>query len=112
MELRDAAEKISAVMFTSHTRLHQLEKLTEAPAAQPRRALAYLAMLVYGFDPAELGLSEADLPKGLRVIEVADLLGELRGRDSNPQPSGQLLLRKLDAIGAVAPADIIKFPDS
>lgn len=68
VELREAAEKISEIMFTSHSRLHQLEKLAEPPSSPSRRALAYLAMLVYGFDPAELGLSADDLPKELRTI--------------------------------------------
>lgn len=76
VELREAAEKISTLMFTSHTRLHQLEKLDTVPSTQQRRALAYLAMLVYGFDPAELGLSEEDLPKGLQAVDLTVLVPE------------------------------------
>jgi transcriptional regulator with XRE-family HTH domain len=78
IELRAAAELISQLMFTSHTRLNRLEKMVDPPVDRDRRALAYLAMLVYGFDPAELGLTPADLPKGLR--SNSDLEALLRSR--------------------------------
>lgn len=78
IELRTAAESISQLMFTSHTRLNRLEKMDKPPADPQRRALAYLAMLVYGFDPSQLGLSPEDLPKGLRANAALEAL--LRSR--------------------------------
>lgn len=78
IELRAAAEIISRVMFTSHTRLNRLEKMIGPPPDRERRALAYLAMLVYEFDPAQLGLSKDDLPQ--RLSENVELGAWLRSR--------------------------------
>ena len=78
VELRRAAEVISALMLTTHTSLNRLEKLTTAPTDRKQRALAYLAMLCYGYDPADLDLTDADLPQGF--VHIDDLEGLLRSR--------------------------------
>ena len=75
VELRDAAEKVSRYIFISHTTLHRLERLADPPENRRQRAVAYLALLVYGFDPAQFGLSADDLPKGLPGPALADLAG-------------------------------------
>lgn len=76
MQLREAAKRISVLMLTTHTSLNRLEKLTGPPTDRSRRALAYLAMLCYGFDPADLGLNADDLPKGF--AQIGDLESTLR----------------------------------
>jgi hypothetical protein len=85
VELRDAAELVSRYMFTSHTTLHRLEKLPHVPEDRHRRALAYLVLLVYGFDPRQFGLSADDLPKDLNAEALVELGGPLRSRCSWPQ---------------------------
>lgn len=57
----------------SHMTLRRLEKMSEPPAADTAegkrwRVVAALALLVYGYDPAALGLSITDdLPRGVNA---------------------------------------------
>jgi hypothetical protein len=87
MELRPAAEIISGYMLTSHVSLQRLEKLEQPPTRRAQRALAYLAVLTYGFDPEDFGLTAADLPKEMQVTGLVEPGGLLRGRDSNSEPN-------------------------
>lgn len=84
VQLRDAADRISRLMLTTHTSLARLEKLTEIPTDRHRRALAYLAMLCYGYDPSDLGLRPEDLPRGFSEIDDLGVL--LRSRCAPAQP--------------------------
>lgn len=68
LELRPAAETISRYMFISHTSLHRLEHLDGPPLSRRTRALGYLALLVYGFDPSQFGLTDEDLPEDLAEV--------------------------------------------
>lgn len=79
--LREAAYLVSHVWPVAHTTLRSLEKLNEVPPprSRSRRALAVLALLAYGIDPADFGLSLSDLPDGVNRGALADLLKHQKG---------------------------------
>lgn len=62
LNLNTAAELIGRLVLTSGSTISRLEALRAAPSDRVQRARAYLACLVYGVDPAELGLTPDDLP--------------------------------------------------
>lgn len=74
LNLRDAATKISTVEPTSYATLARLERLDATPPDLRRRVVAALALLVYGYDPGQFGLSLDDLPRGIDRQALADLL--------------------------------------
>lgn len=57
-------------MPVSRQRLLDLEKLDAIPPTYMRRIAAYLAVVVYGFDPADFELDVSCLPSGWDVEEV------------------------------------------
>ena len=65
VEFRAAADAISEFAFVSTATLARFERLDDLPADRRRRALVYLAVVTYGFDPTDFGLSDAELPGGL-----------------------------------------------
>ena len=74
VRLDRAAELISLVVPTSYGTLVRLEQATEQPRSQRQRLVALLALLVYGIDPQDFGLSKSDLPPAIDEERVADLL--------------------------------------
>lgn len=74
LKLREAAEIASRVWPTTHTSLLRLESLREPPTDQRRRFAALLAVLVYGFNPEDFGLSLSDIPALIDRDRLADLL--------------------------------------
>lgn len=59
---RSVAEQISLVYPVSMTALQRLEQNEELPK-QPRvRIVAFYALLAYGFDPADFGLTDENTP--------------------------------------------------
>lgn len=72
--LESTAELVSLAAPTSHTSLARLESLDKAPENRKARARAVLALLVYGFDPADFGLSLDELPRAVDVQRFASLL--------------------------------------
>jgi transcriptional regulator with XRE-family HTH domain len=79
IQLREAAERVSRFMLTTHTTLNRLEHFAEPPTIRSQRAVAYLAMVCYGFDPTQIGLSHDDVPSGI-AERMADVGGSLRSR--------------------------------
>lgn len=68
----DRAAAISRVMPVSDQTLIRYELLKEPPPRPRQRLLVYLAIISYGFDPAEFGLTPDNVPVGaldLRRVE-------------------------------------------
>jgi hypothetical protein len=82
--LESTAELVSMAAPTSHTSLARLEQLHEAPEKGKLRARAVLALLVYGYEPADFDLSLEDLPRAVDVQRFADLLRAPATIDSPP----------------------------
>lgn len=57
-----AVERIGQFMLTSTGTLSRLEELDRVPIVASQRALACIATVLYGIDPATFGVSSADLP--------------------------------------------------
>ncbi len=72
--LESTADLVSLASPTSHTSLARLEQLDEAPEKGRPRVRAVLALLVYGYDPADFGLSLDDLPRAVDVQRFVALL--------------------------------------
>lgn len=70
VDLREAAEWVSRWVLTSYKSLSRLERLGELPTDLHRRAVAYLTILAYGFDPEQFGLTDNDLPRSVDAEEV------------------------------------------
>ncbi len=85
--LEGTAELVSMVNPTSHTSLARLEQLEAVPVKgkQPKlRARAVLALLVYGYNLEDFGLSLDDLPRFVDVQRFAELLSQPSTIDSPP----------------------------
>lgn len=70
--LEAVATSISHVYVISHTTIARLEKLTDKPTKLKQRRIAVLALLSYGYDPEDFGLSLDDLPSQLDLLGVMD----------------------------------------
>lgn len=58
MTFQDVADALTAVgKDCAESALYKLTKFTDVPARMPTRQRAYLALLVYGYDPGEFGLT-------------------------------------------------------
>lgn len=73
-----AASAISEISPLSMQTLSRLELLEEKPTEVLPRMRAVLAILTYGFDPEEFGLSLDDLPSGLDGRSVRMTLSPAR----------------------------------
>jgi hypothetical protein len=62
LSLDQAVEAIGKFQIVSTATISRLESLTEIPLGPRQRRNAFVACLVYGVDPAELGLSPDGLP--------------------------------------------------
>lgn len=69
LTLDEAAERIGHVMLTHGSTICRLETLDEVPTDRRRRALAFVAAIAYGLDPAQFGVGPSDAPP--TVAEVA-----------------------------------------
>lgn len=70
MTLAEAMRAASRVMLTTDVTISRLEALPVVPAGPrqgSRRQLAYVLCRSYRVDPEEFGLSENDLPPGMRA---------------------------------------------
>lgn len=74
--LREAEEAVAQFLPTSRNSLNRLEQLDTAPADRRRRALAYLVLVAYGFDPLDFGLADTDLPAGLSLDSVVERIAD------------------------------------
>jgi hypothetical protein len=64
MTLNEAVAEIGRHYLTSGPTISRLEDSLEVPTDKRRRALACIAAIVYGLDPAQFGVSSDDLPPG------------------------------------------------
>lgn len=79
----DIAQTITDVAMPCYVNtLQRLEKYDTVPTTPRQRTMAYLAVLAYGYDPEDFGLTK-DMVSSKRLAskEVADLL--LRSCDSS-----------------------------
>jgi hypothetical protein len=83
--LESTAALVSEAAPTSHTSLARLEYLAEAPTKGKLRTRAVLALLVYGYDPADFSLSLEDLPRAVDVQRFAALLTSPATLRESPQ---------------------------
>lgn len=71
LTLAEAAEHAARYMATTDATISRLESLSSEPIGprqQSRRQLAYVLCLLYGVDPAEFGLRQADVPEAVRNV--------------------------------------------
>ncbi|HSS09405.1 MAG TPA: hypothetical protein VLL25_05945 [Acidimicrobiales bacterium] len=64
LRLDQATERMARFLIVSTATISRLESLAEIPTDPRQLRTAFVACLVYGVDPAEMGLS----PKGLPVL--------------------------------------------
>jgi len=62
------------VHLVSYSSVQRLEKLDECPTDPRRRLVAFLTLLLYGFDPQDFGLSTGDLPRALDPKKIASII--------------------------------------
>lgn len=65
--------RISGLVRVSYSTLMRFEYEPTPPTDLRRRAIAYLALVAYGYDPTEFGLSENDLPRWITPEHLARL---------------------------------------
>lgn len=63
MTLEEAAENISTRWPISHTSLGRLEAMPTVPTLRKQRITAVYALVLYGVDPTDFGLSVTELPQ-------------------------------------------------
>lgn len=88
LQARDAADRVSRAVPVSHMTLLRLESLPELPSSPKKRLLAYCALVAYGFDPEDFGLSADELPV---YFDPARLQAVLTTQDPSDQDIAQLL---------------------
>jgi hypothetical protein len=57
----------------SRATITRLESLTEAPTKQRDRRRAYMLVVLYGYDPADFGLTDDDRPPVVNLRALRDL---------------------------------------
>ena len=78
LNVRDAAELISMFLPTSYATLARLERqLTETPRGR-KAQLAFVALLVYGIDPATFGLADLQECKVFDREAILRVLSDVR----------------------------------
>ena len=77
LSLKEAAARVSQLIPVSYSTLMRLESLDEAPVDVKRRAVAYLALFTYGYQPELFGLSVEDLPRWIKREMVEGLRADL-----------------------------------
>lgn len=82
LSLKEAAARVSRLVPVSYSSLMRLEYLDAVPTDVKRRMVAYLALIVYGYEPEEFGLSVDDLPRWITAEALHDL--RLRGNACFP----------------------------
>lgn len=70
---------MSRIEPTSYSTLMRLESFAAPPKDVKRRLIALLALVAYGFDPEEFGLSENDLPRRVTAEDLATLRRAIGG---------------------------------
>ena len=63
LSLEEAAEAISTRWPISHTTLGRIEASEDAPRSRKHRIAAVYALVLYGVDPTDFGLSLDELPQ-------------------------------------------------
>ena len=72
---RQVAQQLSRIFPTTDATVIRLENYDDVPSQQRVRALAYLVVLAYGFDPGQFGLDESNTGLDPQIIKTArDLL--------------------------------------
>jgi transcriptional regulator with XRE-family HTH domain len=79
LSLKEAATRVSTLIPASYSTLMRLEAFDGPPTDMKKRAVAYLALIVYGYDPSDFGLSEDDLPRRITAEQVAALTRTIGG---------------------------------
>lgn len=83
--LEDIEERItsSGVMKISDTQMQRLERHTDLPPTAQTRLQAYVVIIAYGYDPADFGLTEENVPLG--AIDLKKLYNLVSPK--GPKPS-------------------------
>lgn len=77
LTLAEAVDEIGRHHLTSTGSISRMEDSTGVPRDPRRRALACIAAIVYGLDPAQFGVSSDDLPSGVaKDIETTRMQGK------------------------------------
>lgn len=77
---REVAERISQIFPTTDATIVRLESYDTVPKQERVRIVAYLALLAYGFDPSDFGLSPDNVRLDKQVLKRA--AGLLKPRNS------------------------------
>jgi len=77
---RELAAHLRQVEKVSYATLCRVERLDERPTKHPERRRAYLMLLALDYDPADFGLSDADLPAYYDIDKVKALLSAAKSR--------------------------------
>lgn len=69
---REAAARISEFEATTEQMLRRLElDLVDMPTRKRQQRIVYLALITYGFDPADFGFDEASVSMNPQVMAIA-----------------------------------------
>lgn len=78
---RQVARQVSSVFPVSDATIIKLEEYSEVPPSPRQRLVAFLALLVYGYDPREFELTAENTPiEGLDLDRVKELISAARSR--------------------------------
>jgi hypothetical protein len=73
LSLKTVEHLIRPMAPASYSYVGRLEQLVAPPSDMKKRAVAFLTLVAYGYDPTEFGLSRDDLPR--RITQ--EMLDEL-----------------------------------
>lgn len=73
LSLKEAASRVSDFIPVSYASIMRLENLGSEPPDAKRRAVAFLTLVAYGYNPAEFGLSRSDVPRWITDEHLAAL---------------------------------------
>lgn len=77
LTVRQAAELVCAVTPTSYRSIARLEEEWDVPSER-RQLTAYIAVLAYGYDPADFGLDATPASRLINRREVLRILTRVR----------------------------------
>lgn len=81
LRLEDAARKVSYFHPVSDATISRMENRDTPPVKRSQRHTAYVACVIYGIDPDDLGLDGSDLPPGtLKGLNTAREVVKAQGR--------------------------------
>ena len=76
LTVRDAAAEASTILTTSYRTIARLEESRDVPTGS-RQLAAYVALLVYGYDPDDFGLADS---KASTLVDKRAVVRQLAAR--------------------------------